>query len=66
MVMIRSEYIGKEVKIITTDEVGYCGTVVEVEGPEDTESGEPEIGINFAGGIRMFTESEIISIYCEN
>ena len=60
--MIKSDYIGKEVKITTADGLEYTGKAVELEGPEESESGEPEIGINYAGGIRMFSESEIKSI----
>lgn len=60
--MIKSEYIGKKVKITTADGLEYSGKAVEIEGPEETASGEPEIGINYAGGIRMFSESEIESI----
>lgn len=60
--IIKPEYIGKKIKI--TDAYGktYTGKAVELEGPEETESGEPEIGINFAGGISMFPESELESI----
>lgn len=60
--MIKAEYIGKKVKI--TDAYGkeYTGKVVELEGPEESTSGEVEIGINFAGGITMFAESEIEKI----
>lgn len=60
--MIKSEYIGKKVKITTADGLECSGKAVEIEGPEETASGEPEIGINYAGGIRMFSESEIESI----
>ena len=49
-------------KILTADGQEYSGKVVEMEGPETTESGEPEIGINYAGGIRMFAESELDGI----
>lgn len=60
--IIKSEYMGKRVKILTADDQEYSGKVVEMEGPEATESGEPEIGINYAGGIRMFAESELDGI----
>lgn len=60
--IIKSEYMGKKVKILTADGQEYSGKVVEMEGPEATESGEPEIGINYAGGIRMFAESELDGI----
>ena len=60
--MIKNEYIGKKVKIITADGLKYEGKAVELEEPEESESGEPEIGINYAGGIRMFAESEIEAI----
>lgn len=60
--IIKAEYLGKKVKL--TDAYGkeYAGKVVELEGPEETESGEPEIGINYAGGITMFAESELEAI----
>ena len=60
--MIKAEYLGKKVKL--TDAYGkeYAGKVVELEGPEESESGEPEIGINYAGGITMFAESELEAI----
>lgn len=60
--IIKPEYIGKKVKI--TDAYGktYTGKVVEMEGSEESESGEAEMGINFAGGITMFVESELESI----
>lgn len=60
--MIKSEYIGKKVKITTADGLEYTGKAVEIEGPEETESGELEIGINYAGGITMIAESDIESM----
>lgn len=59
---IKAEYMGKKVNIVDAYGNKYAGKVVEMEGPEETESGEPEIGINFAGGITMFAESEIETI----
>jgi hypothetical protein len=60
--MIKGEYIGKNIKITTSDGCEYTGKAVELQGSEETESGEPEIGINYAGGITMFEESIIESI----
>ena len=60
--MIKAEFIGREVLITTLDGLKYVGKVVEVNGPDDSEYNECEIGINFAGGIRMFRECEINSI----
>lgn len=59
---IKAEYTGKTVTITDKHGRSYTGKVVELEGPDETESGEPEIGINYAGGISMFAESEIASI----
>ena len=59
---IKAEYLGKKVRLTDTYGKEYAGKVVELEGPEETESGEPEIGINYAGGIRMFTENDIDAI----
>lgn len=60
--IIKSEYIGKNIRIIDMNGKTYTGKAVELEGPEETESGELEIGINFASGITMFAESELESI----
>lgn len=60
--IIKGEYIGKKVKITAADGLIYIGKAVELSGPEETESGGPEIGINYAGGITMFSESELESI----
>ena len=61
--MIRKEYMGKEIRIISkTNGIEYTGKAVELQSPEESESGELEIGINYAGGITMFPESDIKSI----
>lgn len=60
--IIKTEYMGKKVKITDADGKEYAGKVVEMEGPEESESGEHEIGINYAGGITMFAESELEAI----
>ena len=61
--MIRKEYMGKEIKIISkTNGIEYAGKAVEIQSPEESESGELEIGINYAGGITMFPESDVKSI----
>lgn len=59
-------FIGKIIEITTTDGLKYKGKMVELEGPEDTASGEVEIGIDFAGGITMFSQSEIVSLEAED
>jgi len=55
-------FIGKIIEITTTDGLKYKGKMVELEGPEDTASGEVEFGIDFAGGITVFSQSEIVSL----
>lgn len=62
---IKREYLGKEIKIISTDGREYKGKAVELQGPEETTSGEIELGIKYAGGIRMFTEDDIEAIEVE-
>ena len=59
---IKREYLGKKIKIISSDGLEYTGKAVELQGPEETTSGEVELGINYAGGIRMFTENDIDAI----
>lgn len=60
--MIRAEHLGHTVRIVDVDGKGWKGKVVELEGPEDSESGEIELGIDYADGITMFTESEIVEL----
>ena len=48
--------------VVPIDGLKYKGKMVELEGPEDTASGEVEIGIDFAVGITMFSQSEIVSL----
>ena len=60
--MIRAEHLGHIVRIVDIDGRIWKGKVVELEGPEDSDSGEIELGIDYAGGITMFTESEIIEL----
>jgi len=60
--IIKAEYLGKKVKLTDTYGKEYAGKAVELQGPEESESGEPEIGINYAGGITMFAESDLESI----
>ena len=56
---IKPEYVRKKIRIVDIYGNKFEGKVVELEGPEETESNEPEIGINYAGGIRMFAENDI-------
>lgn len=56
---IKPEYVRKKIRIVDTYGNKFEGKVVELEGPEETERNEPEIGINYAGGIRMFAENDI-------
>lgn len=56
------EFLGKTVSIVTVDGLKLSGKVVELAGPDETDSHEVEIGINYAGGIRMIAQSEIKSI----
>lgn len=60
--MIRAEHLGHIVRILDIDSKAWRGKVVELVGPEESTSGEVEIGINFAGGITMFAESEIAEL----
>lgn len=60
--MIRAEYLGHIVRIVDIDGRIWKGKAVELEGPEESTSGEVEIGINFAGGITMFAEGEIAEL----
>lgn len=62
---IKREYLGKKIKIISTNGLKFTGKAVELQGPEETTSGEIELGIQYAGGIRMFTEDDIESIEVE-
>ena len=43
---IKREYLGKKIKIISSDGLEYTGKAVELQGPEETTSGEAELGIN--------------------
>ena len=58
--LILKEYVGKIITI-TSASTGliYSGKAVELQGPDESDSGEPEIGINYAGGITMFPLSDI-------
>lgn len=60
--MIRAEYLGHIVRIVDVDGKAWMGKVVELVGPEDSDSGEIELGIDYAGGITMFAEGEIIEL----
>lgn len=60
--MIKTEYLGHVARIIDMDGRIWSGKVVELEGPEESDSGKIELGIDYAGGITMFTESEIIEL----
>ena len=60
--MIRAEHLGHIVRIVDIDGRIWKGKAVELEGPEESTSGEAEIGINFAGGITMFAEGEIAEL----
>ena len=60
--MIRAEHLGYIVRIVDIDGRIWKGKVVELEGPEDSDSGEIELGIDYAGGITMFAESEIAEL----
>ena len=60
--MIRAEHLGHIVRIVDIDGRIWKGKAVELEGPEESTSGEVEIGINFAGGITMFAEGEITEL----
>ncbi|MDD6827723.1 MAG: hypothetical protein PUE12_16755 [Oscillospiraceae bacterium] len=60
--MIRAEHLGHIVRIVDVDGKVWKGKAVELEGPEESTSGEVEIGINFAGGITMFAEGEIAKL----
>ncbi|MBO4981819.1 MAG: hypothetical protein J6C84_07995 [Lachnospiraceae bacterium] len=60
--MIRAEHLGHIVRIVDVDGKVWKGKVVELVGPEDSDSGEIELGIDYAGGITMFTESEIAKL----
>ena len=61
-----TDFVGKTIEITTIDGLKYKGKMVELEGPEDSESGEVEIGINFADGITMFTQSQIFTVEAED
>ena len=54
--------MGHIVRIVDIDGRIWKGKVVELEGPEDSDSGEIELGIDYAGGITMFAESEIAEL----
>lgn len=60
--MIRAEYLGHIVRVVDIDSKAWKGKVVELVGPEDSDSGEIELGIDYAGGITMFAESEIAEL----
>lgn len=60
--MIRAEHLGHIVRIVDIDGRIWKGKAVELEGPEESTSGEVEIGINFAEGITMFAEGEIAEL----
>ena len=60
--MIIAEHLGHIVRIVDVDGKVWKGKVVELVGPEDSDSGEIELGIDYAGGITMFTESEIAEL----
>ena len=60
--MIRAEHLGHIVRIVDVDGKAWKGKVVELVGPEDSDSGEIELGIDYAGGITMFAESEIAEL----
>ena len=60
--MIRAEYLGHIVRIVDVDGKAWKGKVVELVGHEDSDSGEIELGIDYAGGITMFAEDEIIEL----
>ena len=59
---IKNEYYGKKVNILCTDEEKISGKVEMIETPEESASGEYEIGIGYANGITMIPENEIESI----
>lgn len=60
--MIKSEYFGKKIKLIDEDGKEWIGVVRDITPAADSESGENEIAIEYAGGLTNFTESEIESI----
>ena len=64
--IIKAEYLGKTVRITDVSGKEYAGKVAELEGPEESTSGEPEIGIHYAGGITMFAESDLKAIELVN
>lgn len=60
--MIRAEHLGHIMRIVDVDGKVWKGKVVELVGPEDSDSGEIELGIDYAGGITMFAKSEIAEL----
>lgn len=58
----KDKLYGRYVMILTTDHIVYRGKVSYLEYANDTDSGENEIGIDYATGITTFKESEIEDI----
>lgn len=61
--MIRAEHLGHIVRIVDVDGKVWKGKVVELVSPEDSDSGEVELGIDYAGGITMFAKGEIAELW---
>ena len=61
--MIRAEHLGHIVRIVDVDGKVWKGKVVELVSPEDSGSGEVELGIDYAGGITMFAKGEIAELW---
>ena len=62
MSKIKNEFYGEKVNIVCTDGTKFSGCVEMLETPEESDSGELEIGIGYASGITMIKESEIDTI----
>ncbi len=59
---IKSAYYGQFVRVVDINGKIWEGKVSYIEGPEESYSGEIELGIDYAGGITVFAQSELASL----
>ncbi len=60
--MIKTEYLGKKLKITDIDGRVWHGKVAMLMPASQSDSGESELYIEFGGGLTEFKESEIKEI----
>lgn len=62
--MIKQKYLGKKIELTDCEGKNWIGKVDMITSALDSDSGENELTIEFAGRLVEFTEKEIQQIKC--